>query len=114
MLNEKWMKILKEQILADEDKKRRMVKAAGYTGSIYCKECCMLEKGVIIEVETKVSSATNMGEEHKKKILLQVLKKYNKFVLFENLSAAAGNRTVSFSYWEVDNILAGKYIPEIA
>lgn len=112
MLNERWQEILKDQILGDEETKKRFVTTLGYQRNIGSMEGCKLAEGAVIEVWSKTSVLDELKIKRGNKARLKLIKKYPHFGQFELLGGMAPNNYICFSYVEIEALRNGSLVPE--
>lgn len=113
MLSEYWQEILQDQILGDEEKKERYIKAMGFHRNVCSMEGCKIAEGEVLECVCRTTVAAAFKEKTNRKFRLRLVRKYPHFALFENLDGKAPNNYICFDYLETDQIRRGKYAPEL-
>lgn len=113
MLSEYWQEILQDQILGDEEKKERYIKAMGFHRNVCSMEGCKIAEGDVIEAKFRTSVSDALRIKTGTTVRLKLIRKYQHYALFENLDGNAPNNYICYDYLETEKLRMGQLIAEL-
>lgn len=113
MLSEYWQEILQDQILGDEEKKERYIKAMGFHRNVCSMEGCKIAEGDVIEAKFRTSVSDALRIKTGTTVRLKLIRKYQHYALFENLDGNAPNNYICYDYLDTEKLRRGQLIAEL-